>query len=339
MKNHSLAIRIAIGVAVLVAGYFIWQWWLAQKSKPLPDGIVFGNGRIEAVQVDIAAKYAGRVREVLAREGDLVERDQLLVRMDTLELEAALAQAEAHLAEAEQAIAQSEAIILERESELRLAESNLARSAKLLPQQAISQEEFDQKKSQREVANAAVVAAKASVNTAKRGADVAKAAVTQTEVQIADSQLKSPTIGRVLYRLSEQGEVLASGGKVMTLIDLSDVYMEIFLPAKDASRLSLGAEARIVLDIAPGYAGMAKVSFVSPEAQFTPKQVETQDERDKLMFRVKVQVPQDQVLKHIEKIKSGVRGVAYVKIDAAAEWPEALNRLFPDDLSQMKYQR
>ncbi len=339
MKNHSLAIRIATGVAVLVAGYFIWQWWLAHKSKPLPDGIVFGNGRIEAVQVDIAAKYAGRVREVLAREGDLVERDQLLVRMDTLELEAALAQAQAHLAEAEQAIAQSEAIILERESELRLAESNLARSAKLLPQQAISQEEFDQKKSQREVANAAVVAAKASVNTAKRGADVAKAAVTQTEVQIADSQLKSPTIGRVLYRLSEQGEVLASGGKVMTLIDLSDVYMEIFLPAKDASRLSIGAEARIVLDIAPGYAGMAKVSFVSPEAQFTPKQVETQDERDKLMFRVKVQVPQDQVLKHIEKIKSGVRGVAYVKIDAAAEWPEELNRLFPDDLSQMKYQR
>ncbi len=325
--------------AIAVGGYFGWQWWLAQKPDPLPEGIVFGNGRIEAVQVDIAAKYAGRVREVLGHEGDLVEKDQLLVRMDTLELEAALAQAQAQQAEAEQAIAQSEAILLERESELRLAESVLARSSKLLPQQATSQEEYDQKKSQREVANASVTAAKASVNTAKRAADVAIAAVKQTEVQIADAQLKSPTIGRVLYRLAEEGEVLAAGGKVMTLMDLSDIYMEIFLPAKDASRLSIGADARIVLDIAPGYAGVAKVSFVSPEAQFTPKQVETQDERDKLMFRVKVQVPHEQVMKHIEKIKSGIRGVAYVKIDGTVEWPQDLNRLFPDDLSQMKHER
>ncbi len=340
MKNHvRLIVRIVVVAVIAVGGYFGWQWWLAQNADPLPEGIVFGNGRIEAVQVDVAAKYAGRVKTVLAREGDMVEKGQLLVRMDTEELEAALAQAQAHLAEAEQAIAQSEAIQLERESELRLADSTLARSAKLATQQAISQEEFDQKQSQREVANASVAAAKASVNTAKRGVDVAKAAVRQTEVQIADAQLISPTIGRVLYRLAEEGEVLAAGGKVMTLMDLSDIYMEIFLPSKEASRLSIGADARIVLDVAPGYAGIGKVSFVSPEAQFTPKQVETQDERDKLMFRVKVQVPHEQVLKHIEKIKSGVRGVAYVKINDSVEWPEELNRPFPDDLSQMKYER
>jgi HlyD family secretion protein len=340
MKNRvRLFVRMAVFTTLAAGGYFGWQWWLAQKPEPLPQGIVFGNGRIEAVQVDVATKYAGRVQDVLAYEGDMVEKGQLLVRMDTLELEAALAQAQAHLAEAEQAIAQSEAILLERESELRLAESNLARSAKLLPQRAISEEEYDQKKSQREVANASVTAAKASVNTAKRAADVAKAAVRQTEVQIAEAQLKSPTIGRVLYRLAEEGEVLAAGGKVMTLMDLSDIYMEIFLPAQDASRLSIGADARIVLDVAPGYAGIAKVSFVSPEAQFTPKQVETQDERDKLMFRVKVQAPREQVMKHIDKIKSGIRGVAYVKIDDAVDWPDELNRLFPDDLSQMTYER
>lgn len=340
MKNKvRVIVRLTFVVAVVVGGYFGWQWWLTQQPDPLPQGIVFGNGRIEAVQVDIATKYAGRVKDVLAREGDLVEKGQLLVRMDTLELEAALAQAQAHLAEAEQAITQSEAILLERDSELRLAESILTRAAKLLPQRAISREEYDQKKSLREVASASVAAAKASVNTAKRAADAAKAAVDQTEVQIADAHLFAPTIGRVLYRLAEEGEVLAGGGKVMTLMDLSDIYMEIFLPAKDATRLSIGAEARIVLDVAPGYAGVAKVSFVSPEAQFTPKQVETQEERDKLMFRVKVQVPHEQVVKHIEKIKSGIRGVAYVKIDDTVAWPDELNRLFPDDLSQMKYER
>ena len=339
MKTRiRLMARIALVAFVIAGGYFGWQWWLTQKTDPLPQGIAFGNGRLEAVQVDIAAKYAGRVHKVLAHEGDRVEKGQLLVRMDTLELQAALAQAEAHLAETEQAIAQSEAILLERESELRLAESSLERSVKLLPSQAISQEEYDQNGSQREVAKASVTAAKASINTAKRGADVARAAIKQTEVQIDDSQLKAPTIGRILYRLAEEGEVVAGGGKVMTLINLSDVYMEIFLPSKEASRLSIGADARIALDVAPGYVGIAKVSFVSPEAQFTPKQVETKDERDKLMFRVKVQVPYEQVLKHIEKIKSGIRGVAYVKIDDSVEWPETLNRLFPDDLSQMKYE-
>ncbi|SMP43212.1 HlyD family secretion protein [Neorhodopirellula lusitana] len=340
MKNLvRVVLRLALVVAVAVGGYFAWQWWLAQQPVPLPEGIVFGNGRIEAVQVDVATKYSGRVKDVLAREGDLVEKGQLLVRMDTLELEAALAQAQAQFAEAEQAITQSDAILLQRVSELNLAESVLSRAEKLLPQRALSQEEYDQKKSQRDVAKASVAAAKASVNTAKRSADAAKAAVNQIEVQIADAYLRAPTIGRVLYRLAEEGEVLAAGGKVMTLMDLSDIYMEIFLPAKDATRLPIGADARIVLDVAPGYAGVATVTFVSPEAQFTPKQVETQEERDKLMFRVKVHVPHDQVVKHIEKIKSGIRGVAYVKIDDFVAWPEELNRLFPDDLSQMKYER
>lgn len=332
-------VRIVLAAAVIAGCFFGWRWWQSQQVEPLPEGIVFGNGRIEAVQVDIAAKYAGRVRQVLAREGDLVQKDQLLVRMDTLELEAALAQAQAHLAEAEQAVLQADAILLERASELRLAESTLARSVKLLPQRAISQEEVDQKRSQREVAIAAVAAAKASVNTAKRGVDVAKASVTQTEVQIDDAQLKSPTIGRVLYRLAEEGEVLSAGGNAMTLMDLSDIYMEIFLPSKAATQLSLGADARIVLDVAPGYAAVAKVSFVSPEAQFTPKQVETQDERDKLMFRVKVQIPNEQVVKHLEKIKSGIRGVAYVKLEESVAWPTELDRQFPDDLSQMTFER
>lgn len=128
---------------------------------------------------------------------------------------------------------------MERESELRLAESTLGRAEKLTAQHAISQEEFDQRKSQREVANASVAAAMASINTARRGADVARAAIRQTEVQIADAHLKSPTIGRVLYRLAEERAVLASGGKVLTLMDLSDIYMEIFLPAKDATRLAI----------------------------------------------------------------------------------------------------
>ena len=86
---------------------------------------------------------------------------------------------------------------------------------------------------------------------------------------------------------------------------------------------------RIVLDARPGYAAPAKASYVSPEAQFTPKQVETRSERDKLMFRVKLKVPAEIVLPFIERIKTGVRGIGYVRLDDTVAWPDFLEKPFP----------
>lgn len=123
--------------------------------------------------------------------------------------------------------------------------------------------------------------------------------------------------------------MLSAGGKAVTLLDLSEVYMEIFLPAQDAGRVRIGADARIRLDARPEYAARAKVSFVSPEAQFTPKQVETRNERDKLMFRVKLQVPPELIAPYIERVKTGLRGVGFVKLDDAVPWPADLDRPFP----------
>jgi HlyD family secretion protein len=151
--------------------------------------------------------------------------------------------------------------------------------------------------------------------------------VATIQSRIDDATLKAPVRGRVLYRLAEVGEVLSAGGKTLTLVNLEDVYMEIFLPSEQASKLKIGAEARITLDHAPGYAAAGTVSFVSPEAQFTPKQVETKSERDKLMFRVKIQVPEELVASYIERIKTGVRGVGYVKLTETAVWPAKLQNL------------
>jgi HlyD family secretion protein len=130
----------------------------------------------------------------------------------------------------------------------------------------------------------------------------------------------------VLYRLAEPGEVLGPGGKALTIVNLDDVYMEIFLPSEQAAALKSGADARITVDYEPNAAAAAYVSFVSPEAQFTPKQVETKSEREKLMFRVKIQIPPDLVTHYIERIKTGVRGVGYVKVSPAATWPQWLEK-------------
>ncbi len=275
---------IIIAIAVVIVGFIGFKIWKSQQSK-LPKGIASGNGRLEAKLVDISVKEPLRVKEILVKEGDLVQRGQVLVRTDTSTLEAQLAEAKAKV---------DYAII------------ELERTQKLVDANAASRRELD---------------------TRKTALETNKANVDTIQTRIDDATLKSPVRGRVLYRLAETGEVLGPGGKALTIVNLEDVYMEIFLPSEYAAGLKNGAEARITLDFAPGKAAPGYVSFVSPEAQFTPKQVETKSEREKLMFRVKIQVPEELVTFFVERIKTGVRGVGYVKVDESAKWPPWLQNL------------
>lgn len=126
--------------------------------------------------------------------------------------------------------------------------------------------------------------------------------------------------------MAEPGEVLAAGGKVVTVLDLTDVYMTIFLPTEQAGQVKIGAEVRLVFDALPDVTVPARVSFVAPGAQFTPKEVETQTEREKLMFRIKVKIDPGLLVNHLEHVKTGVPGVAYVRLDPLAEWPEDVQR-------------
>ena len=196
----------------------------------------------------------------------------------------------------QEAASEVKAEIAKRETELKFADLEYNRSRGLFSRKAIAREEYDLVESKLETAKATLAGAKAKLRTAEQAINAAEADVKQTQVKIDDSTLKSPVKGRVLYRLAEPGEVVALGGKLLTLINLNDIYMEVFLPAQEAARVKIGADARIVLDARPGYAAPAKASYVSPEAQFTPKQVETRSERDKLMFRVKLKVPAEIVL-------------------------------------------
>ncbi len=121
----------------------------------------------------------------------------------------------------------------------------------------------------------------------------AQATIDRVQADINDSTLKVSRAGRIQYRVAQPGEVLPAGGKVLNMIDLNDVYMTFFLPTGWAGRVKQGAEARIVLDAAPQFVIPAKVTFVADVAQFTPKTVETVEERQKLTFRIKAHIPQD----------------------------------------------
>lgn len=323
---------ILVGAAFLIVAGSAAYLVSSQDDEALPLGFVQGNGRLEAEQVDIAPTLPGRVEQVFAAEGDLVSAGELLVEMDTDELEAALDRAKAEVALARQIRTEAEAVVLQRKSQLRRAAHELERARALVSGRNISEAIFEERETAHVVAEAIVGAAKARVSTADSQIAAAEADVRRIAAQIRNSKLSAPMPGRVLYRLAEPGEVVGAGGPILTLLSLENVYMEVFLPADAAGLLPIGAEARIVLDALPDYAVPATVSFVSPEAQFTPKQVETLSEREKLVFRVRVRIPQELVQDRIEHVKTGLRGVAVIRMSSKTEWPEALNRRIPPEL-------
>ena len=315
--------------ALVVAGlaFFVYQYQISRQNE-LPKGFASGNGRIEAKLVDAVAKDALRVKEILVDEGDLVQPGQVLVRLDTATFDAQLAEANLRVATAQQRVSSSNFAVVKQKSLVENAKLEYERDRKLIEQKAIAQREFDTRKTQLDTALAALSEEEAKLDTAKAEVEVARANAATIQTHIDDATLKSPVLARVLYRLAEPGEMLAAGGKALTLVNLEDVYMEIYLPSEQAASIKIGAEARITVDFAPGRAAAGYVSFVSPEAQFTPKQVETKSERDKLMFRVKIQVPKELVMAYVERIKTGVRGIGYVKIKDSAVWPPWLEQRF-----------
>ncbi|WP_085316693.1 HlyD family secretion protein [Derxia lacustris] len=300
-----------------------WYWWRS-RPVPLPAGIVQTNGRVEAVQIDVATKLAGRVAEVLVREGDLVEAGQVIAKMDTAALDAQLAQAQAQVAQARDSVAAAQAVVDQRNGELTLAQNNFSRSEDLVARGFISPQKLDVDRSSMLTARAAVAASKAQAVGAGSAVKAAQAAVDRVRSDLADTVLKAPRAGRVQYRLAEPGEVLAAGGKVVSLLDLADVYMTVFVPEGSAGRAAIGAEARLIFDAAPEYVVPARVSFVAAEAQFTPKTVETSQERQKLVFRVKLAIAPELLRKYQTRVKAGVPGLAYVRVDEATPWPDKL---------------
>lgn len=342
-------IRVAWLAAVVTIATVAWLKYSAQDKNA---GLVSGNGRIEAVEIDIAAKTPGRVKEILVREGDAVTAGQLVAQMDTEVLEAQLHQAEAQLRQAESAVAiarsqvllkiaeraASVAVLAQRESEHDIANTRLGRSSLLAKEGASSQQEADDDsarvkateaalsavRAQIAAADAAIAASRAQATGAESAVEAARASIERIRADINDSALRAPRSGRVQYRVAQAGEVIAAGGRVLNMVDLSDVYMTFFLPTTAVGKIALGSEVRLVLDVAPEHVIPASVSFVADVAQFTPKTVETAVEREKLMFRVRANISPELLKKYSRQVKTGLPGVAYVRLDSKAPWPAHL---------------
>lgn len=315
-----LILAALAGIAVTVgAGY----WW-THRAPPLPAGIVTGNGRIEADPIDIATKFAGRVLELRVDEGAKVTAGQVLAVMDTRDLEASLKKSEAQAEQAKKSISEAHALLNQQHSQVVLAQQEMDRAASLFKSGWVTKQVYDQRQQSLNSAKAGELAAEARVTEAEHALEAANHDSDLYRVNIADNTLVAPRDGRIAYRIANTGEVLGAGGKVFTMLDFGYVYMDVYLPTLDAGRVRIGNEARILLDAYPDHPIPAKVTFIADQAQFTPKMVETQTERDKLMFRVRVRIDPARSKAHADYVRSGLPGAAYILTDSKIEWPKRL---------------
>src|SRR5574343_1715172 len=308
-------------LALLAGGsYYLYQ----HRPAGLPVGFASGNGRFEATEVDVATKIAGRLVEIGPREGDWVEAGSVVGRLDADDLRAQLRAAEAQVVQAQKAVDETRAGVRKSKADAALAGKTLKRSEELVGRGFISKSRLDTDQTGMEGAMAGMAQAQSRVSEADAAVATDQARAESMRATVNDTGLKAPIAGRVLYRLAEPGEVLAAGGKALTLVELPDMFMTIYLPTEKAGQVAVGAEARIVIDALPGQVITARVSFVEAEAQFTPREVETRTEREKLMFRLKVKADADWLAAHRDLAKGGMPGVAYVKLDPNAAWPANL---------------
>jgi len=298
-------------------------------GEKLPKGIVETNGRLEATQVDVSAKYPGRLAEVSVEEGDTVTEGQVVGHISSPETEARLKAAQSSLQRAKDAKAESEAQIAIQKSALDFAKSDFERARQLIKTDVISRQVLEQRARNYQAAAASYRAATSQRDQAQSAIETAAAEVERIEAILRDLVLVSPRSGRVQYQFARTGEVVSAGARVLTILDLKDVYMTIFLPGADAARLDMGGEARIILDPVPQYVIPATVNFVAADAQFTPKSVETKSEREKLMFRVKLNIDSKVLEKFYRRVKTGVRGLGIVRTDNAVAWPDDLQVKLP----------
>lgn len=347
--NKTWIVRGLILAAVIAAAFALYK---LLTPSGLPEGIVGGNGRLEATEIDIASKTAGRIRDIVVDEGQTVKAGDVIAHMDVDVLTAQKTEAEAQLAEAQNTVlvsqtqvaqrqaekAAADAVVRQRLAELNASRKRLGRSDTLSREGATSAQERDDDAAQVEGASAAVEAARAQVASAEVAVtnarnqvigsssrvEATRATIQRIEADINDATLRAPRDGRVQFRIAQPGEVVSGGGRVVSLVDLTDVTMTFFLPATAAGRLGIGSEARIVLDALPDNPIPARISFVADVAQFTPKTVETQSEREKMMFRVRARIDPALLRRYMSLVKTGLPGMAYVKIDSRAEWPASL---------------
>ena len=303
--------KVALAVIVLLGAGLAVTWASRRWST---DGPLAVTGTIEALQVDVSPKIAGRIVQRTVREGDRVRRGQLLVRLDAEELEADVRRAEAAALAADARLRDLRAGARQQEidearANLRNAtatrvwtERDFKRAQALYAKDLVAMAEVDRARQAYDVAAEQQTAAQERLELLRAGpradavaaaeADLAqaRASLAMTLKRLAEMRLVSPVDGVVLHKHMEVGETVNPGVAILTLVDPSDMWLRAYVPETDVGRVKIGQTAAISVDAFPGKTFAGTVTEIASQAEFTPKNVQTKKERVNLVFRIKIAV-------------------------------------------------
>ncbi len=308
MKKKLVVIGI-LAVCSVAVWFLISHFWKAKD-----EGIILLSGNVEVTEVDAGFKIPGRVIELLTDEGYKVDKGTKIAILESTELESQVAQNRALLSEATakldeyktgsrpQEIAQATANLKAAEAELVKAKKDYDRIQRLYKEEAVSAQQFDASKSIYESKAQQVNAAREQLNLVKEGprrevinaaedrVKQAQAALRVSEERFGDAVLYSPVSGIVLKKNIEQGEVVQAGTPVFTIGDLDNPWIKVYVPETKKGLVKYGQKAEVTVDSYPGKVYEGTVGYISSEAEFTPKTVQTQEERVKLVYGIKVRL-------------------------------------------------
>ncbi len=316
VMKHKWTLPLGVIAAGILLALYLWQ---TSNENSLPDGLYVGNGRVEGTEVKVAAKYSGRIIEIGPAEGDDVEEDDIIARLDDREAAAQLAAAQAERRRMSHLVHSARAEIERRKEELAYADAQLGRTQRLFERGNISQQQLDRDDTSKSTAAAALEAARANLLQSEAQLAAAQAQIDRYEAILAETVIEAPLSGRVLFRIAEPGEIIQPGGNILLLVDLDRLYMTIYVDEIAAGKINVGDDALIWTDAYPDRPFPANVTFVSSRAEFTPKEVQTSEERQNLVFRVKITArDNDERL-----LKPGMPGIGLVRTDSATAWPKS----------------
>ena len=306
----------AIALALFVVGAAVY--FVGRDSRTRP-GNVRVSGNMEVTAVEVSFKVPGRVKERLVDEGVTVRAGQIIARLDSedFEHEAAIRRADveavrAALAELEagsrrEEIGQAQAALTRAEAEANRLDIDYQREKALFAKEVIPQRQLDAARTAYETSQAAVLQARESLTLVRKGPrreriDQARARLREAEVALAQAQtrlgyttLTAPLTGLVLSKNVEAGEQVAAGTPVITVGEIYNTWVRAYIAETDLGRVKVGQQARVTTDTWPGRVYHGQVSFIASEAEFTPKNVQTEKERVKLVYRVKITIPNTQM--------------------------------------------
>lgn len=292
---------VAVAVAIVAAAWFVYQTRVA--VNPLPEGLIQANGRVEGDTILVASKFAGRIAQLAVREGDAVMPGQVLVTLEDVQVRAKADQAT-------QAAAAARMQMLAARGQAEQAARDAARFSALLKDGTATRREWEQ-------ANLALDVARRSLSAARAQYEAARHAQSEAESVVRDLALTAPGGGVVTARFREQGEVVAAGSPVLSIVDLDRLYLQVYVPERVIGKLRLGLPARIYFDAFPDTPAPAVVRYISSRAEFTPKEVQTPDERVKLVFAVRLYLTENPD----HRISPGLPADAVIRWRPEVSWP------------------